>query len=156
MQRSKKWEWAEAYLGGVRALRHKLKYLDGKLRNLAEEILSRGGIEYGDKVQTSAKGDALEKKVIEYVDELTRLQNEYESQYIALQKKQDEAFDRIDMLEEGRLKDFLIQYYINGVSEVEYASAAGFLGFNTIHKVKDRALEYFTKVAEDQGWKNII
>lgn len=149
----KKWDWAESYLGGVRALRYKLRYLDGKIKNLADEIYSRGGIEYGERVQTSARGDSLERSVIQYVDELTKLQHEYEAQYISLQKRQDEAFNRIDLMNDGRLKDFLMRFYIDGVSEVEYASNAGYIDFNTVYKVKDRALKYFTELAESEGWK---
>lgn len=145
--------WAKAYLGGVRALLSRMRYLDKKIGNLREEIFLRGGSVLGDRVQTSAKGDALENAVIKYVDSLSSLQAEYERQYIALQKKQDEAFDRIDSLKDGRLKDFLIRYYIDGVSEVEYATEVGFLDFETVYKTKIRALRYFAEMAEIENWK---
>lgn len=145
-------EWAKAYLGGVRALRYRLKYLNQKIGDLRDEILSRGSSVLGERVQTSAKGDALENAVIRYVDELTKLQKEYERQYIILQRRQDEAFDRIDKLKEGRQKDFLIRYYIDGVSEVEYANEAGFQDFGSVYHVKSRALNDFATMAKIRGW----
>lgn len=155
MSNVKDYRWAQAYLGGVRSLRHRLRYLDGKIMNLRDEIMTRGGVDQDVRVQTSKKKDALENMVIRYIDELARLQEGYQQKYIELCKRQDEAMDRIACLKDGRCKELLIRYYIEWEDFVSIAADFGYIEPGSIYGLHRRALQYFAEVANANGWEDL-
>ena len=143
---------ARAYLEDVRSLYQWIRYRDKRVKDLEEDIVSYGGTQIGDRVQTSPRGDTLEKRVIKYVETIERMQMQIIEKKQELIEKQDDAFRRIMELKEGRRRDFLIMYYIEGLSYSDISFALGHSELSRVYHLRDEALEYFAQMWEQNGW----
>lgn len=145
--------WARAYLGGIRNLYHWIRYMEKRIVSLEADIVSYGSTQTGDRVQSSPRGDQMERRVIKYVETIERLQVQLIEKKSQMLERQDEAFARIMELKEGHRRDFLVLYYIEGMSYAEISFEMGHSEQSRIYHLRDEAIEYFAKVARDRGWK---
>lgn len=76
-----------------------------ELKLLAE---GTGGIQYGDRVQTSPRGDALEKKVVKYV----QLEQEIDEMIDKFVDMKHKIIDEIQGLSEVKHIDVLFKKYV--------------------------------------------
>lgn len=146
-------KWAEAYLNGVL---NRWKWVDiYKLRieQLRENIIIYGTMGTGDKVQSTPTGDALERKVLKFIEDTKRAQIALLDKINEAEKKQDEAIERIMSMKPGRRRDILYDHYICKISFEELTDRYGYSDGKTIYKVHRRALEYFEYIANREGWK---
>lgn len=145
--------WGEAYLNGIRALLRQIRMLNLRLDEIQEEMTTFGGSGYGERVQTSPRGDALEKKVIRAMEQYGKIQEDLLERRLELWKKQDVAVQRIQSLKDGNRKEFLLLYYIDGMSMTQVAMELGHAEPSSVYHLKDEALNYFNQAAELNGWK---
>lgn len=146
--------WSKAYLAGLRTRWYQINILGRQIQNYRDQMNTYGGSVLGDKVQTSPRGDALENRVIKWMERMEKLT-------LALYDKLDEANDlqleaiwRINELKDGRCKDLLNCYYIERMSMNEIYQLFGYESEQSVYKLHTRALEYFETMAEERGWKN--
>lgn len=146
--------WSKAYLGRVRSLRFTIGFLERKIQDFRDKMISQGGTGDGVKVRTSPRRDGLENRVLKYCEEVDKLETLFTEQYIKLTEAQRECVERLDRMKDGRCKDFLYQYYICGMSEIEYANERGYETTESVRNLKCRALRYFEQLADQYGWKH--
>ena len=147
-------KWSEAYLSGVRNRWVMVDYYEKRIRQLEEQMLAYGGASFNsERVQSSPKGDALEKRVIRFIENEEKLIARFYDQLEAANEKQDEAMERIGCLKEGNRKSFLIEYYVNRLSIRDITALFVHSDEASTRNLKAKALEYFERVANENGWK---
>lgn len=146
--------WSKAYLGGIRALRFKLNYLEEKIQDLRAKMMSQGGMGDGVRVLSSPRADGFESRVIKYTEEVGRCEERLVNQYVELTNRQMECVERLNCMKEGRCRDFLYEFYICGVSEIEYANDHGYETTESVRNLKWKSLIYFEQMANENHWKN--
>lgn len=147
-------KWSEAYLSGVRNRWVMVDYYERRIKQLEDQLIAYGsaGIS-GERVQSSPKRDSLEKRVIRFVENEEKIIVKFYDQLEAANEKQDEAMERIGCLKDGNRKNFLIEYYVNRLSIREIAELFGHSDEASTRNLKAKALEYFEKAADENGWK---
>ena len=144
---------AKSYLDGILNARRQITRLELSIARIREEIVNPypgGG--YGDKVQTSPQGDALERKVIKYVDLLRKHENafmEYKEHYERI------IYDgevHIMQMPEGKPKQFLLAHYIDGVSEIDYGVMNGYETTVSVYNLKIRSIRTFANFFLETWW----
>lgn len=150
----KETKWSEAYLSGVRNRWVMVDYYERRIKQLEDQLLAYGsaGIN-GERVQSSPKRDSLEKRVIRFVENEEKIIVKFYDQLEAANEKQDEAMERIGCLKDGNRKNFLIEYYVNRLSIREIMALFGHSDEGSTRNLKMKALEYFEKAADENGWK---
>lgn len=137
---------AKAYLDGIRSCRLNLVKYElsiARIRYELEHPLT--GISYeADKVGGSPKGDALEKKVIKYLELLGKHEELYVAKKTELERRIYDAQIKIMQLPDGRAKDFLLRHYVDGISEIDYAIEAGYETTASVYKLRIRAIKLFS------------
>lgn len=147
-------KWSEAYLSGVRNRWVMVEYYEKRIKQLEDQLLSYGGASFsGERVQSSPKRDSLEERVIRFVENEGKVVERFYDQLEAANEKQDEAMERICCLKEGNRKNFLIEYYVNRLSIREIMEQFGHSDEGSTRNLKMKALEYFEKTADENGWK---
>jgi hypothetical protein len=145
--------WSKAYLNGV-LLRWKwVDIYTIRLSQLRDQIITYGSGGLGERVQTSPTGDALEKRVLKFIEDTDRIQIALYDKLEEANAMQDEASERIMQLKPGRCQTLLIDHYIRRIEFGELSDLYGYEDGNTIYKVHQRALEYFEEIANSAGWK---
>lgn len=152
-RKSKKISWAEAYLNGILSLKQWISVYNVRLAEIQDEMISYGGGGIGERVQTSPRGDALEKRVIRALERYGEIQEALFDKRDELWRKQDIAINRIMSLKDGNRKTFLMLHYIEGLNLVEISLRLGHSEPSRIYHLKDEALQYFEHEAVIHGWK---
>lgn len=149
-------KWSEAYLSGVRNRWVMVDYYEKRIKQLEDQLLAYGSTGLSnERVQSSPQRDALEKRVIRFVEDEEKLIARFYDQLDAANKKQDEAMERIGCLKEGNRKSFLIEYYVNRLSIRDITALFVHSDEASTRNLKAKALEYFERVANENGWKKI-
>ena len=144
---------AKAYLDGILNARRQINRLEISMARIREEIanpLPSGG--YGDKVQTSPQGDALERKVIKYIDLLTKHEKAFLASKQHYEQKIYDAETHILQMPDGKPKQFLLAHYIDGVTEIDYAVINGYDTTNSVYNLKLRAIQTFANFFTKKWW----
>ena len=150
----KETKWSEAYLSGVRNRWVMVDYYEKRIKQLEDQLLAYGGAGFNnERVQSSPQRDALEKRVIRFVENEEKVIVRFYDQLEAANEKQDEAMERIGCLKEGNRKNFLIEYYVNRLSIREIMEQFGHSDEGSTRNLKMKAREYFEKAADENGWK---
>lgn len=138
---------AKAYLDGIRSCRLNLVKYElsiARIRYELEHPLT--GISYeADKVGGSPKGDALEKKVIKYLELLGKHEELYVAKQMELETLISEAEQKIIALPDGREKDYLYAVYIEGVPELDFGIEVGHTVIQSTYNLQCRAIKLFAK-----------
>lgn len=146
--------WSEEYLNAVRSRWVMINYYSDRIKQLEAQMTSYGGgSSLGERVQSSPTHDALEKRVLKFIDEEERLILKIYDLLEEANEKQDEAMDRISILKEGHRKDFLIEYYIKRKSVKSITDIFDHSDVGSTRNLKQKALEYFESMADAHGWK---
>lgn len=145
--------WSKAYLNGVRSRWVMVDYYSRRIQNLEEQLVTFGGGGFGEKVQSSPRHDALEARVLKFIENEEKIILKFYDLLEDANAKQDEAMDRISLLKEGHRKDFLIEYYVNRLSIREIADQFEHADEDSTRKLQRLALEYFEEMAELYSWK---
>lgn len=145
--------WSRNYLNGIRTRWYQIDIWQRQIENFREQMQSFGGSAAGERVQTSPKGDALEKRVLKYVEKIDKLTMALYDKLDEANDMQVEAMDRICTLSDGRCKDLLNCYYVQRLSMGEIAGVFGYDSIESAYKLHIRALEYFEEMADKNGWK---
>lgn len=144
--------WAEGYLNGIKSCQKWIDIYNMRLAEIADTMISYGGGIQADKVQTSPKGDALERRVIDGLERYGKIQEDILKRREELWARQDEAMERIMTLKDGNRKNFLLLHYIDGLTLTEVAMNLGHTEPSRIYHLKDEALRYFDQVGHAKGW----
>ena len=136
---------AKAYLDGIRSCRLNIVKLEASIDRVRHELDNPlSAVSYDkDKVQSSLKGDSLERQVIKYLELLDKHERLYIEQKTFLEKRIYEAEAKILQLPNGKPKDFLLRHYIDGASEIDYALEAGYETTASVYKLRVRAIKLF-------------
>ena len=146
--------WSEAYLNAVRSRWTLIDYYSTRLKQLQEQLTSYGGsASIGERVQSSPTHNELEKRVLKFIDEEEKIMLKIYDLLEEANREQDETMDRIGCLKEGNRKNFLIEYYVNKLSIKEIMALFGHSDEGSTRNLKMKALEYFEKAADENGWK---
>ena len=145
--------WSESYLNGVRSGWVMVNYYAERIKNLEDQLVTYSNYSLGERVQSSPRHDALEQRVIKFIENEEKNILKFYDLLESANAKQDEAMDRISMLKEGRRKDFLIEYYVNRQSVKSIAELFEHSDGGSTRNLKAKALEYFEEMAEVHGWK---
>ena len=150
--KSVKYEWARAYLNGVISRWKWVDIFQTRIEQLREQMITYGGSDMGERVQTSPSGDALEKKVIAFIEKTNKLTMALYDKIDEANERQAEAEMRIMSLKVGKCQDLLIDHYLMRKSFEQIKEEYYYSDINTVYKLHERALEYFTEVAIANGW----
>ena len=134
---------AEDYLQSIRDMRNKIAHLE---REKFLIMIPSTGISYNDmRVQTSPTGDALERIVIDGLDEIKKIEVKIKNTRAVLDTRQDEALEIIMRMKEGQNRRFLLDYYFYCDSIGKIAKEYGFTNKKTVYSLKKRAIKNFEK-----------
>lgn len=147
--------WSETYLNAVRSRWVMVNYYSERIKQLETQLTSLGGSSLGERVQSSPTHDALERRVLDFIDEEERIMLKLCDLLGEANAQQDEAMERISTLKEGHRKDFLIEYYIKRKSIKTIADVFEHSDIGSTRNLKLKALEYFETMADLNGWKKI-
>lgn len=104
----------ETYLQGARDLKFLIEQLEAERREILDTMVTiKSTSDYSDRVQTSPQGDSLERKVIEVLEKLERLDRRLIKKVYALTIRRDNIRKKVCGMKEGQSRRFLIDYYIN-------------------------------------------
>ena len=139
------YEKAKAYLDGIRSCRLNIIKLEISMDRIRHELNNPlTAIGYGsDKVQSTSKGDALERQVLRYLELLEKHKKLYIERKTELERRIFEAEQLILKLPHGKPRDFLLRHYIDGASEIDYALEAGYETTASVYKLRVRAIKLF-------------
>lgn len=138
---------AKAYLDGIRSCRLNVLKLQASMDRVRHELDNPlTAVGYGsDKVQSTPKGDALERLVLRHIELLEKHERTYIEMKTELEKRIFEAEQLILKLPHGKPRDFLLRHYIDGVSEIDYAIEAGYESTSSVYKLRVRAVKLFAQ-----------
>ena len=135
---------AEVYLQSIRDMRNKIAHLE---REKFLIMIPSTGISYDDlRVQTSPSGDALERIVIDGLDEIKKIEEKIKETRTVLDIRQDAALEIIMKMKEGQNRRFLLDYYFYCESIAKIVKEYGFTNKKTVYSLKKRAIKNFEKV----------
>lgn len=138
---------ARDYLSQIRNKRLQILVLESRIQAIRFEMEHPlGSVNYAaDRVQTSAHGDGMERRILKYVKVLEKngeLYAELKTQYA---KAVHEAFMKIEPLPDCVTKDFLLRHFIDGISEIDYAVERGYETTASVYKLRQRAIKFFAR-----------
>lgn len=138
---------AKAYLDGIRSCRLNVLKLQASMDRVRHELDNPlTAVGYGsDKVQSTPKGDALERLVLRHIELLEKHERTYVEMKTELEKQIFEAEQLILKLPHGKPRDFLLRHYIDGVSEIDYAIEVGYESTSSVYKLRVRAVKLFAQ-----------
>lgn len=138
---------AKAYLDGIRSCRLNVLKLQASMDRVRHELDNPlTAVGYGsDKVQSTPKGDTLERLVIRHIELLEKHERTYVEMKTELEKRIFEAEQLILKLPHGKPRDFLLRHYIDGVSEIDYAIEVGYENTSSVYKLRVRAVKLFAQ-----------
>lgn len=145
--------WSETYLNAVRSKWTMVDYYFDRLKQVEVQLTSISGSRIGERVQSSPAHDALERRVLDSIDEEERIMLKLCDMLGEANAQQDEAMERISTLKEGHRKDFLIEYYVKRKSIKSIADIFEHSDMGSTRNLKLKALEYFETMADLNGWK---
>lgn len=103
----------ETYLQSARDLKFRIEQLQEERDEIVRAMTSiKSTSDYSERVQTSPQGDGLEKKVLQTMERLERLDRTIMKKIVVLQIRRDGIRNRICRMREGQSRRFLIDYYI--------------------------------------------
>ena len=146
--------WARAYLNGIISRWRWVDIFQTRISQLREQIITYGGTGAGEKVQTSPSGDAMEKRVIAFIEKTNKLTMALYDKIDEANERQAEAEERIMCLKTGKCQDLLIDHYLCQKSFERIKEEYCYSDISAVYKLHERALKYFTEVAEINGWIN--
>lgn len=142
-------QYAEAryYLNRVRNARLNVVKIEKRIAAVRFELEHPLGnaTDPGDRIQTGTRSDALERKVIKLLEILDKNQQILMERKSKLESLIMEAFNTIMGLPECVMKEFLIGHYIDGISEIDYASIHGYETTESVRNLKWRAIKFFAQ-----------
>lgn len=138
-----KYEQAKTYLESVRKCRLQINRLELCIIRVRTEMENPlGNIAQGERVQTSAV-NSFEAKMVRYLDLLGKHETAYAKAKEAYEEKLYQAESMIMLLPDGRVKEFLLAYYIDGMSELDFGVAMGYETTGSVYNLKRRAIRTF-------------
>ena len=145
MDDKSRYKKAKDDLERIRRLRLKISVIESAIERTRHEMENpMGAVSYDrDRVQSSNRGDSLERHVIKYVEQLDRYEKEYIDTKMELAQTVHEAEMMILQLPDVKPKDFLLRHYIDGVSEIDYAAESGYETTLSVYNLRIRAIKLF-------------
>lgn len=143
---------AKAYLDSILNARRQIIRLELSIERLEHEMTYPAVTVGGDRVQSSPAGDALERRVIKYVELLEKHRKAYIRRKTSYEEKLYDAESHIMLLPDGKPKTFLLEHYIDGVSELDYGITHGYETTVSVYNLKIRAVRLFANFFEKKWW----
>lgn len=110
----------ETYLQGARDLHFRIKQLEAERAEVMGAMISiKSTSDYSERVQTSPRGDGLERQVIRIMEKLEQKDRVLNRQIVALIMRRDAIRKRLFRMKEGQGRRFLVDYYLNCKSWAE-------------------------------------
>ncbi len=135
---------AEKYLDSIRDVAFKIKTLERMRAETREQI---GMIKKKqNEGHHELRHDALENDIIKSISKLEKLDRGIVKERTEYMLKKKEAYEYIMRLKEGQCRRFLIDYYIEGKSEIDIAYEYRYESTVSIYNLKRRALNYFSEM----------
>ncbi len=135
---------AEQYLSQIRTLEFKLERMRGQEKELRFKAKYLSSPSYGEKVQYTPQGGALEKAVERYLT----LANAAELAAVDLEEKKAEIQNRIERVEDFRLYQVLCFRYIDCLKFEEIESKMMY-SYRQVRRLHKKALETFEECNSD-------
>ncbi len=146
---------SEQYLESIRNWRFKIIQLK-KLRDEVNDAMIRTQSlsPNPDRVQSSPRADKLEMEAIRAVERMMALDKQIQRSEQKYFEKKHEAIDKISRMKDGQCRRFLIDYYLDGLSETQIRKEYMFSNENSVYILKRRAIKYFTEVNRKERYGN--
>lgn len=103
----------ETYLQSARDLKFRIEQMQEERDEIVRTMTSiKSTSDYSERVQTSPQGDGLEKKVLQTLERLEKMDRALLKKIVILQFRRDGIRNRVCRMKEGQSRRFLIDYYI--------------------------------------------
>ena len=135
---------AEQYLSQIQTLDFKLERMRGQEKELRYRAKFLSSPSYGERVQSTPQGGALEKAVERYMT----LAEQAELAAVALEEKKAEIQQRIERVEDFRLYQVLIFRYIDCL-KFEELEAKIMYSYRQCRRLHQKALKVFEECNSD-------
>ena len=135
---------AEQYLSQIKILDFKLERMRGQEKELRYRAKFLSSPSYGERVQSTPQGGALEKAVERYLT----LAEQAELAAVALEEKKAEIQQRIERVEDFRLYQVLIFRYIDCLKFEEVESKMMY-SYRQCRRLHQKALKVFEECNSD-------
>lgn len=135
---------AEQYLSQIQTLDFKLERMRGQEKELRYRAKFLSSPSYGEKVQSTPQGGALEKAVERYM----MLAEQAELAAVALEEKKAEIQQRIERVEDFRLYQVLIFRYIDCL-KFEELEVKMMYSYRQCRRLHQKALKVFEECNSD-------
>lgn len=135
---------AEQYLSQIKTLDFKLERMRGQEKELRFRAKFLSSPSYGEKVQSTPQGGALEKAVERYM----MLAEQAELAAVALEEKKAEIQQRIERVEDFRLYQVLIFRYIDCL-KFEELEVKMMYSYRQCRRLHQKALKVFEECNSD-------
>lgn len=135
---------AEQYLSQIKTLDFKLERMRGQEKELRFRAKFLSSPSYGEKVQSTPQGGALEKAVERYM----MLAEQAELAAVALEEKKAEIQQRIERVEDFRFYQVLIFRYIDCL-KFEELEVKMMYSYRQCRRLHQKALKVFEECNSD-------
>lgn len=135
---------AEQYLSQIKTLDFKLERMRGQEKELRYRAKFLSSPSYGERVQSTPQGGALEKAVERYM----MLAEQAELAAVALEEKKAEIQQRIERVEDFRLYQVLIFRYIDCLKFEELENKMMY-SYRQCRRLHQKALKVFEECNSD-------
>lgn len=135
---------AEQYLSQLKTLNFKLERMRGQEKELRYRAKFLSSPSYGERVQSTPQGGALEKAVERYLT----LAEQAELAAVALEEKKAEIQQRIERVEDFRLYQVLVFRYIDCLKFEELEDKMMY-SYRQCRRLHQKALKVFTECNSD-------
>ena len=129
---------AKEYLGQIKKLDTCIDQKQVECDELREKMHSVGGISYDEKVQSSPRADALERRVVKYVEMEQKINNMID-EFVDLKH---EIINQIQSLTDEKHINFLFKRYVQYKSLEQIAVEMNY-SYPYIKELHSKALEEF-------------
>ena len=146
---------SEQYLESIRNWRFKIIQLK-KLRDEVNDAMIRTQSlsPNPDRVQSSPRADKLEMEAIRAVERIAALDKQIRQSEQKYFEKKHEVIEKISRMKDGQCRRFLIDYYLDGLSEAQIKREYKFSNDNSIYVLRRRAIKYFADVnRKEKQWQ---
>ena len=140
----------ERYLQSLRTMKFKIDKYEEMRKSIHIDAAYVNGTTIGDRVQSTPKADKMEIAAIKCLERLREIDTKLTKLKTKYLNARMDIFDRIEELEEGQCKRFLVDYYIDCMSIKQLDRMYGFTDESSIYQLRRRAIRKFEKISEKQ------
>ena len=141
---------AEKYLQSIRDDKAKIEYLERAREDIANDIgYINSSAPNADRVQTSTKGDALERTALKHIERLKKLDQKLHTTICRYNARRVNMVVLIHRLPDDQRRRFLLDYYYECKSEEQITEEYRFENTRSIYMLRKRAIDLFVKNFEN-------